>query len=197
MLGLRITRTRAVFEALVPTVIEQKVTGHEARRSYREMVRRWGEPAPGPPGLRLPPSAATLARLPYYALHPVGIEMRRAVTVLTAARHAGRIDALAEAPLDEADRLLRTLPGVGPWTSAEVAIIALGNADAVSVGDFHLPHMVSWALAGERRGSDERMLQLLEPFAGHRGRVCRLIAAAGLGPPRFGPRMQLRSFRTS
>lgn len=194
--GLRITRTRAVFEALVPTVLEQKVTGHEARRSYRDMIRRWGEPAPGPGGLTLAPSAETLARLPYYALHPLGIEMRRATTVLRAAGHARRLDALADVPLDEADRLLRTLPGIGPWTSAEVAIVALGNPDAVSVGDYHLPHMVAWALAGEPRGSDERMLQLLEPFVGHRGRVLRLIGAAGIGAPRFGPRVKLRSFRT-
>jgi 3-methyladenine DNA glycosylase/8-oxoguanine DNA glycosylase len=196
MPGLRITRTRAVFEALVPTVIEQKVTGHEARRSYQDLVRTWGEPAPGPGGLTLAPSAQTLARLPYYELHPLGIEMRRATTVRTAAGHARRLDALAAVPLKEADRLLRTLPGIGPWTSAEVAIVALGNADAVSVGDYHLPHMVAWALAGEPRGSDERMLALLEPFQGHRGRVLRLIGAAGIGAPRFGPRAKLRSFRT-
>ena len=96
-----------------------------------------------------------------------------------------------------ASERMRALPGVGPWTAAEVALVALGDADAVPVGDYHVPHMVSWALAGEPRGSDERMLDLLEPFAGHRGRVVRLLAAAGLAAPRFGPRMPLRSFRSS
>lgn len=197
MPGLRIIRSRAVFETLVPTVIEQKVSGHEARRSYQDLVRRYGEPAPGPGGLRLAPSADTLRRLPYWALHPLGIEMKRARTVLIAAQHARALEALVHAGFEEAERVMRTLPGIGPWTSAEVAIVALGNPDAVSVGDFHLPHAVAWALAGEVRGSDERMLELLEPYRGHRGRVLRLIGAAGIGAPRFGPRMKLRSFRSS
>ena len=84
--------------------------------------------------------------------------------------------------------------------------IAYGDSDAVSVGDWHIPHTVSWALAGEvRAGSrdassaglspaDERMLELLEPFRGHRGRVCALLERAGYAAPRFGPRMSIRSF---
>jgi 3-methyladenine DNA glycosylase/8-oxoguanine DNA glycosylase len=200
--GLRIARSGAVFEALLPTVIEQKVTGHEARRSYRDLVRRYGEAAPGPGGLLLPPSAETLAGLPYYALHPLGIERRRAAALLMAARHAAWVESAGRtspdpAGFEQADRILRMLPGIGPWTAAEVSMVALGNPDAVSVGDYHLPHMVSWALAGEPRGTDERMVELLEPYGGHRGRVLRLLAAAGLGAPRFGPRAKLRSFRSS
>lgn len=76
---------------------------------------------------------------------------------------------------------------------AEVARIALGDADAVSVGDYHVPHLVSWALAGEPRGSDERMLELLEPFRPHRGRVQRLLLASQIRPPAFGPRMDVRA----
>ena len=91
--------------------------------------------------------------------------------------------------LPDAHRRLDAVPGIGPWTAAELAIVALGDADAVSVGDYHLPHQVAWALAGERRADDARMLELLEPYAGHRGRVVRMIAAAGLGPARRGPRM--------
>jgi 3-methyladenine DNA glycosylase/8-oxoguanine DNA glycosylase len=193
--GLRISRSRAVFEALVPSVLEQKVTGMEARTAYRGIVRAWGEPAPGPLPLRLPPAAALLATTPYWAFHRFGVEMKRANTVRAAAGRAARVDALAEVPAAEARRRLQSLQGIGPWTAAEVAIVALGDADAVSVGDFHLPHLVSWTLAGEPRGSDERMLELLAPWPGHRGRVLRLLRHAGRWAPRFGPRMQVRSFR--
>ena len=95
--------------------------------------------------------------------------------------------------LDAAYRRLRALPGIGPWTAAEVAMRALGDPDAVSVGDFHLPNLVAFALAGEARGDDARMLDLLEPYRGHRGRVIRLLEASGLRPPVRGPHLQLRS----
>jgi 3-methyladenine DNA glycosylase/8-oxoguanine DNA glycosylase len=88
---------------------------------------------------------------------------------------------------------LQAFPGVGPWTAAEVARIALGDADAVSVGDYHLPHLVGWALAGEARGTDERMLELLEPYRGQRGRVQLLLEASGLHAPRYGPRAEVGS----
>ena len=97
-------------------------------------------------------------------------------------------------PLPDVYARLSALPGVGHWTAAEVAGVALGDADAVSVGDFHIKHTVSWALAGEARGTDERMLELLEPFRGHRGRVCLLLELAGIAAPRFGPRLPIRSF---
>jgi 3-methyladenine DNA glycosylase/8-oxoguanine DNA glycosylase len=193
MPGLRISRSLAVFEALVPSVLEQKVSGAEARRAYRGIALAWGEPAPGPVPLRLPPAAGVLATTPYWAYHRFGVEMKRANTVRGAASCAGRLDALAELPPAEARRRMQSLPGVGPWTAAEVAIVALGDADAVSVGDLHLPHLVSWTLAGEPRGSDERMLELLAPWPGHRGRVLRLLQVGGRWAPRFGPRMPLRS----
>jgi len=193
--GLRVIRSRAVFQAIVPAVLEQQVTGKESRASWRRLVLRYGEPAPGPlAGLMLPPAAATLAALPYHAFHPLGVEMRRANTVRGVAAGAARLEATAAMPLADAHRRLRAFPGVGPWTAAVVAGVALGDGDAVPVGDYHVKHMVSWALAGEPRGTDERMLELLEPFAGHRGRVVRLIKAAGLAAPRFGPRMPARSY---
>lgn len=194
--GLRITRSRCVFEALVPTVFEQKVTGLEARRAYRALLRSFGEPAPGPAGLRTPPSAERLAALPYYAFHRLGIERRRAEVIRWAAARAPLLDGLVDVGAEVAGRRLRSLPGIGGWSAAEVAIVALGDADAVSLGDYHLPHVVSWALTGERRGSDERMLELLAPYAGHRGRVLRLLSTAGVGPPRRGPRMPVRSIRS-
>jgi 3-methyladenine DNA glycosylase/8-oxoguanine DNA glycosylase len=192
MPGLRITRSRAVFETAVPTILEQKIPGTLARAAYRALVAGLGQPAPGPGRLRLPPRAEVLAETPYYVLHRFGIEMRRAGVIRELARRATRLDRLADLPAPVARERLAALPGLGPWTAAEVAIIALGDADAVSVGDYHLPHIVSWMLAGEPRGTDARMLELLEPFAGHRGRVLRLITASGIGAPRFGPRQPLQ-----
>ena len=191
--GLRIGRTGAVFEALLPAILEQKVTGTEAWRGLRGIVRRWGEPAPGPHDLRLLPRPDVLAGIPYEAFHPLGIERRRADLVRRVADRAGRLEAIVELPLADAYRRLRSVPGIGPWTAAEVAIRALGDADAVSVGDFHLPNLVSWALAGEPRGTDERMLELLEPWRGQRGRVIRLLEASGRRPPARGPRYAPRS----
>jgi len=191
--GLRISRSRAVVEALVPTVLEQKVQGVQARRSYARLVRKLGEPAPGPVRLLLPPAPERVAALPYHVFHQFNVERRRAQTVRLVANHARRLEETCAMAPDDAARRLRVLPGVGAWTAAEVAMIALGDADAVSVGDYHLPHHVAWALAGEARADDARMLELLEPWRGHRGRVIRLIVAGHPGPPRFGPRLPLNS----
>jgi 3-methyladenine DNA glycosylase/8-oxoguanine DNA glycosylase len=191
--GLRIGRTGAVLEALVPAILEQKVTGIEARRGYRGIIARWGEDAPGPFGLRLLPLPEVLASIPYHELHPLGIERRRADLIRVVGARAARFEEIVTLPREDAYRRLRALPGLGPWTAAEVALRALGDADAVSVGDFHLPNLVAFALAGEPRATDARMLELLEPYRGQRGRVIRLLEASGIRPPAFGPRCQIRS----
>lgn len=191
--GLRLGRTGAVMEALVPAILEQKVTGSEAFGAFRALAFAYGEPAPGPFGLRLPPSAETLARLPYYAFHPLGVERRRADTIRFAAARAARLEAIVSLPAEDARRRLMALPGVGPWTAAEVTSRALGDPDAVSVGDYHLPNLVAYALAGEPRADDARMLELLEPYRGQRGRVIRLLESSGIRAPRYGPRMAPRS----
>jgi 3-methyladenine DNA glycosylase/8-oxoguanine DNA glycosylase len=200
--GIRIGRTRRVLEALVPAIIEQKVTGDEARTAFIALVRRHGEPAPGPwdepsdrraAPMRVPPAPTTLAGLPGYAYHPLGLERRRADAIRFAAGRAARVEECMDLPLSDAYARLQALPLVGPWTAAEVGLRAFGDADAVSVGDFHLCHAVCWALAGEPRGTDERMLELLAPYAGHRARVIRLIESAGVQAPRRGPRMAARS----
>ncbi len=196
--GMRLGRTGAVLEALIPAILEQKVTGEEARHTYRALVWTYGEPAPGPPGLRLPPAPAMLAALPYHAFHPLGLERRRADLIRAVAREAARLERLAGAAggpgavPSAAYAALRAFPGIGPWTAAEVGIRAFGDPDAVSVGDYHLPSVVCWALAGEPRGTDERMLELLEPYRGQRGRVLRLLELAGMGPARRGPRLPTR-----
>ncbi len=197
--GLRIPRSQAVIEALVPTICEQKVTSVEARRSWVALARSTGEPAPGPtqlaPGLLLPPAPGILAGLPSWTYHHFGLERKRADTIRRAAASAKRLEETTTMTPDAARRCLAAIPGVGPWSAAEVALVALGDPDAVSLGDWHRPHQVSWALAGEPRGDDDRMLELLEPYRGQRGRVLRLLSAGHVWAPRFGPRMPTRSIQ--
>lgn len=190
--GLRLPRTGRVLDTLVPAVLSQRVTGFEAKRSYRQLVERWGEPAPGPTGLQVAPNPGRIAELGYYDLHVVGVEKKRADALRRVCAHAARLEAVGRESPHELRARLEAIPGVGRWTSAEVARVALGDADAVSVGDFHLKHLVTWALAGEPRGTDDRMLQLLEPYRGHRGRVCTLLETSGLTAPRYGPRQRIQ-----
>ena len=189
--GVRVPRTEAVFEALVPSILEQKVIGLQARQAHRRLLIELGERAPGPLPIRLPPAPETVAATPYWTFHRWGVEQRRAQTISNAASHARRLEETVAMSPEDAQRRLTALPGIGAWTAAEVAVVALGDPDAVSVGDFHLPHVVSWALAGEPRGTDERMLELLEPYRGRRARVIQLLELAGIAPPRRGPRLPL------
>jgi 3-methyladenine DNA glycosylase/8-oxoguanine DNA glycosylase len=191
--GLRIGRTGAVLEALLPAILEQKITGAEASRAYRGIIARYGEPAPGPLGLRLHPEPGVLAAIPYADFHPLGVERRRAELIRRVAADAARLEALVDGPTEIAAARLTAYTGIGPWTAAEVLSRAMGDPDAVSVGDYHLPNLVAWLLAGEPRADDARMLQLLEPWRGHRARVIRLLEASGLGAPRYGPRMPSRA----
>jgi 3-methyladenine DNA glycosylase/8-oxoguanine DNA glycosylase len=190
--GLRMLRTESVMETLVPTVLEQKVAGVEARHAYRHLIRTLGEAAPGPTPLMVPPSPQVLTSTPYWTFHEFGVERRRAEVIQMAAQRANRLEALVDLPRDEAYRRLLTLPGIGPWSAAEIGAVAFGDPDAVSVGDYHLPHLVSWCLLRQPRGSDQLMLELLEPYRGHRARVIRLLMLSGLQPPRYGPRLPLR-----
>jgi 3-methyladenine DNA glycosylase/8-oxoguanine DNA glycosylase len=191
--GVRLPRTERVVEALVPAILEQKVTGGEAGRVYRALVLAHGEAAPGPFGLRLQPAPERLGAMPYYAFHPLGLERRRAETLRRVGATASRLEDLAGVPLPEARVRLAAVVGVGPWTVGEVTRMALGDPDAVSVGDFHLPSLVAFALAGEPRADDARMLELLGPYRGQRGRVVRLLEASGIEAPKRGPRMPTRS----
>lgn len=193
---LRMPRTNRVVEALVPAVLEQKVTGKQAAQSFHRLVRRFGTPAPGPApaGMAVPPSPRAWQAVPSWEWHRAGVEPVRSRTIVAAMPLAARLEECAD--LDEPAALarLQSLPGVGPWTAAEVAQRALGSADAVSVYDYHLAAFVGWALVG-RPVDDAEMLELLEPWRPHRHRVVRLLGLAGATKPRFAPRLAIADHR--
>jgi 3-methyladenine DNA glycosylase/8-oxoguanine DNA glycosylase len=194
--GMRLVRTGLVLDALVPAVLEQKVTGLEARRAWRALLLKHGTPAPGPvPDLRVPPSARALLDVPTWDWHRFGVDLRRQRTIRAAAAVASRLEEAAALPPADALARLRLVPGIGVWTAAETAQRAIGHPDAVSVGDYHLPSAVVFAFTGRRRGTDEEMLELLAPWAGQRQRVMRLIEAAGITAPRRGPRFNYTDIR--
>ena len=193
--GLRSTDTRDVFEALVVTVLQQLVTWQEAAHAWRRLCYTIGGPAPGPTRLQLPPTPKAVRAAGTATLQRLGVLPRQARTLMEVAFVAHAVARARELPTDEATRLLQHVRGVGPWTASIALGDRLGRPEPVPVGDFHLPHTVAWALAGEPRGSDERMAELLAPFPGQAFRVVRLITASGIGAPKHGPRRALSGHR--
>lgn len=196
--GLRLLRTNCVFEMMLAAILEQKVTGGEARRSWRQLITKYGEPAPGPApdGMRVCPDPQTWKMIPSWDWHQAGVDPQRSRTALAAASVAAGLErtlALGRGS-EEISRKLRSVPGVGVWTAAETTQRAHGDPDSVSVGDYHLPAMVGWALIG-KPVDDDGMLELLEPWRGHRQRVMRVIEHSGFRKPRFGPRMTVQDHR--
>jgi 3-methyladenine DNA glycosylase/8-oxoguanine DNA glycosylase len=216
--GLRLSRSGRLMEALVPAILEQKVVVIEAHRAWKILLTNFGTPPPGPApaGMRVFPAPSVWRRIPSWEWHRSGAEAVRAETIIRAASVADTLERLLTVSHEEADRKLRTIPGIGIWTSAEARQRAAGDPDAVSVGDYHLSNVVGWFLAGRDRTDDAGMLELLAPFKGHRHRVTRLIALGGRGaagspasgrvrgdghprygggPQRRGPRMSVRDYR--
>ena len=198
---VRLARTGAVWEALLPAMLEQRITGTEAWRNFRRLVRAHGTPAPGPLALWTPPTPQAVAGLPSWRLTALGIEPRRGTLLRRMAASGSRFEALGEparasrsggAGASALAAALVANQGIGPWTAAEVTLRALGDPDALSVGDAHLSNVVAFALTGRPRGTDEEMVALLEPWRGHRARVVRLLETAGIAPPRYGPRVAPR-----
>jgi len=196
MAGLRLGATGRVWDVLLAAVLEQKVTGIEAHRSWRELCRRFGEPAPGPApvGLRVPPTPAAVRAIPEWEWHRAGVDFSRRRALLAAAAVAHRLESAVTLRGEAGRALLRRVPGIGVWTAAEVAQRAWGDPDAVSVGDFHIPALVGWALVG-RPLDDDGMLAVLAPYAPHRQRAVRYIETSGFRRPRFGPRYSPRDYR--
>ncbi|MEJ2579535.1 MAG: DNA-3-methyladenine glycosylase 2 family protein [Kineosporiaceae bacterium] len=198
--GWRVPRTRAVFEALTAAALEQRVTGAQARTGWRALLLRFGEPAPGPAsdgdgpaaGMRVPPSPAQWAAIPTWEWLSAGVEQARSRVVVGAAGRAGRLEALIDLPAAQAADRLRSVPGVGVWTAAEVGQRAHGDPDAFSWGDYHAARDVSWALTG-RVLDEPGCATELERYRGHRYRVQRLLELAGVRRPRRGPRLAVPS----
>ncbi|MFJ4343441.1 DNA-3-methyladenine glycosylase family protein [Streptomyces sp. NPDC088915] len=189
--GLRLLRTGLVLESLIPSILEQKVTTDEAYRAWRLLVRTYGEPAPGPApdGMHVMPDARAWSLIPSWEWHRAGVDDKRAATVLRVCRVARRMEEAADMDPADARGRLELIPGVGPWTSAEVVQRTHGAPDEVTTGDYHLPGIVGWALAGDRTTDDAAMLDLLAPYEGQRHRAARLILLSGRIPPRRAPRM--------
>lgn len=186
-----------VWESAVAAVLEQKVTGLEAKRAWRGLVQRFGEPAPGPApaGMAVLPDPRQMRRVPTWTWRRLGVDRARSDTIMRLAQVRHVLDRLPGLDVREARRQLTSVAGVGPWTYAEIAQRALGDADAVSVGDFHLAGDVVYALTGRMDGDDAVMLELLAPFAGHRYRAVRMIELSGVHKPRRGPRMAIPAHR--
>ncbi|WP_372462738.1 DNA-3-methyladenine glycosylase family protein [Sinomonas notoginsengisoli] len=197
--GLRLPATGRVVDALVPTILEQKVTTLEARRAYRYLVRRHGTPAPGaghvaPQGLMVAPTAVAWLRIPSWEWHRAGVGPQRSATVMRALRAASGLERLAGLTAVEAAAALQSIPGIGVWTAAEVTQRTHADPDSVSVGDYHLAHFVGYALTGART-DDAGMLRLLEPWRGQRQRIVRLLGLSGVRAPRYGARMTIQDHR--
>jgi 3-methyladenine DNA glycosylase/8-oxoguanine DNA glycosylase len=194
---LRLGRTDRVMEALVPAVLEQRVTGKDAFRAWRLLVTKFGAPAPGPAParMRVPPAAAVWRRIPSWEFHLANVDPARARTVVGCAQRAESIERLSSRTPQDARAAMTSLPGVGVWTAAEVAQRAWGDADALSVGDYHLSNVVGSTFLGHRI-DDEEMLELLEPLRPHRFRAVRLLEVSGMARnPRFGPRLAIPNLR--
>ncbi|WP_370871718.1 DNA-3-methyladenine glycosylase [Curtobacterium sp. A7_M15] len=196
--GLRLLRTNTVMAVLVPAIMEQKVTSRQAWRAWRYLLRRYGTPAPGPApaDMFVPPTAAQWGAIPSWEWHRAGIEPGRSATVMRAVRVAPALErtlALGRGG-DVVSARLQSVPGIGRWTAAETAQRAHGDPDSPSVGDFHVPALVGWALTGGPV-DDDGMLELLEPWRGHRERVVRLIGGSGFRKPSFGPRLTIQDHR--
>lgn len=193
--GTRIAASGNLYHLLLPTIIAQRITGGEAARQWAALCLALGEPAPGPSDvvgdMRLPPSPASLHRRPAWWFHPLGIETKRARPLTEVARHADKLWRWADAGAAACADKLVLLPGVGPWTVGSVLGPTLGDPDAVATGDYHFPNVVAHALTGEARADDERMLELLEPYRGQRGRVLWALVSIAGPAPKFGPRQRI------
>jgi 3-methyladenine DNA glycosylase/8-oxoguanine DNA glycosylase len=190
--GARLAKTYRVTRLLMPVVMGQLITWREAIRGWTMFCKHGGEAAPGPVDLMLAPSPKTVLGMPWYRMRSFGLSRRHAEALHHVARRSKRMEEAAFMNTEDCERRLRALPGIGPWTANSAMVRGMGHADAVITGDFHLPNDVAWALAGEERADDARMLELLEPFRPHRGRVISLILSAGIHAPKRGPKLESR-----
>ena len=194
--GIRLAAAGVIWQELLLVLLGQRVTTEEAVKSWARMAYAWGEPAPGPLELRLPPTPSAVSAASYVDLHRFNVERRRADAILLAARRANRLEEAATMPAAEARVRLSALPGLGPWTATSVITSSHGDPDTIVLRDYGLPTMVNHAFTGDARrlpadeGGDEIMCRHLAPWTGHRQRIVRLLFTAGVSAPRRGPRVR-------
>lgn len=191
-LGIHLPTLPVLFPRLAQVVLLQLVTTGEGQRAWRRIVKDLGSPAPGPHELHLPPRSEDVAGAPWVRYVADGVPHKQARTLVRCARRMVSLEESGTWGGEEALEAVAALPGIGPWTVGYLRGTALGDPDAVMTGDYHLPHSAAWILAGRERGTDEEMLELLEPYRGHRFRVIRAFWASGIRPPRRGPKRGLR-----
>ncbi len=149
--GIRLPAAGVIWQELLLVLLGQRVTTEEALKSWRRMVYAWGEPAPGPLELRLPPTPTVVASANYVDLHRFNVERRRADAILLAARRANRLEeAAAMTPADACVRL-SALPGLGLWTATSVITATHGDPDTIVLRDYGLPTMINHAFTGDAR----------------------------------------------
>ena len=183
--GLRLLRMPWLYDMTCSAILQQRIRTVDAMRDWRHITQRWGVSAPQ--GLRAFPAAEILARVAQFELQTLGIDAQRSRTLLRFAQESRFVPLKFTMGFSELRRHLLRIPGIGPWTTESVLGYGAGDPDAAIPGDLHLPHLLCYALAGEIPGSDERMMELLEPFRGHRFRIIRLIYASRITVPRSAP----------
>lgn len=197
---VRVGATGDVYRAALTATLGQRITAAEAVAQWRRLCLAFGHVCDSPGEddslpLHLPPDPDVLARTSPYQLHRFGIEESRARTLIGIARVFQRAGSHHHDHEAAMSRLCRDVPRFGPWTQALVRYEALGDADAVAVGDFHLKNVVTYAFTGNPRGTDDTMLDLLDPYRGQRGRILMWLGLAGVQAPKFGPRRRNVDFR--
>ncbi|MGW2940035.1 DNA-3-methyladenine glycosylase family protein [Streptomyces sp. NPDC001156] len=189
--GLRVPRTGRLFEALVPAILEQRVVGLDAQAAWARLVGAHGGPAPGPAPetMRVMPSPEAWAKIPIWEWRRAGVDLHRSKTVIVAAWHAAKLDRAATDPA-RAYELMSAMSGVGVWTAAQVGHRALGDADALPIGDFDLGRMTGMTLLG-RPLAEQEIEAFYLPWRPHRYRVVRILELT----PRSAPRRSHRAPR--
>ena len=176
--GDRVGATGTVWHDLAWTITQQRVRRSDASQQWRRLAHAYGDVCDGYDDLYTPPDPERLARAAPWSLRSLGIDERRATTLIAAARVAGKLHALTDRPFPDVERPLRTIPGVGPWTLGCLSAFTWGDPDTVIPGDSGIPSLIASTLTGARRADDATMLELLEPYRPHRYRVLRLAFAA-------------------
>jgi 3-methyladenine DNA glycosylase/8-oxoguanine DNA glycosylase len=188
---LHLPRSNTPWHEVLPAILGQRITGMQAYAQWAALCRTFGERAPGPFDLYLPPAPDRLAHVTSWEFHRLGIERQRARTLLIAARHHRHIERTVELSGQDARTTIMQLPGIGVWTAAVTTGVSHGDRDALPVGDFHVKNTVAWALTGRARGTDEELIVTLEPYRPHRWVVVRMLEKCGFAAPKFAPKRPL------